>query len=300
MCRKLLFLIYFVVVVGMVSSAFAADYHVGSGQTFGFIEDAYEHSKAGDTIIIHEGKYTAVGFTSDDSKHDITFMRYNSDNVRIITSMETAYHTGWTIDGLSFSENGDSYYGINFVSRANFQQRGFDIKNCIFYNLASDSIYQSVSNFNARTYNNTIENCTFFNLSKRDGIRLANYAYDWTIKDCIFQNVKRWDQTVTNWGGYAINPSASNAIYADYCSFYDNGNNIGGSAQYGTNVTTNKQVYFASTDPNSPNFLWLMNYNDADILTGDSDGSYRGARPAPEPATVALLGLGWLLLRRRK
>jgi len=323
MCKKLLFLISFVSVLGIVGSAFAAELQVGpegTGYRYTTIEAAYNACSKGDIITIHgitDGgtwKYTMTGMKSDDSKHDVTFRRYGSDNIRLTTYVTTAYHTGWTIDGLSWANEASvtNYgYGVYFGSRANFTSGWFTIKNCIFYNLNNIGIYGYAANNTGACWNVTVENCTFYNLSKADAIRMKNYNYDWTVKDCIFQNVKRWDQTQTGWGGQGISANSGNNVYADYTSFYNNGVNCDGSdlgkpagddqGFYGTNVTTNRQVNFDTTnDPNSRFFMWLTYANADAILTGDTEGSYRGARPAPEPATVALLGLGGLALLRRR
>ena len=58
MCRKLIFLISFVLVIGLVSSAFAAEWHVKKGGRYDTIEKAYDAATAGDTITIHTGVYS--------------------------------------------------------------------------------------------------------------------------------------------------------------------------------------------------------------------------------------------------
>jgi hypothetical protein len=329
MCKKLLFLISFVALGWLVSGAYASEIHVyGYDDTAEYktLEEAWLDTSAGDTIVLHgdpsnNGIYrgyadtTAGLFKSNDGKQNVTIKAYNDgskyDNVQLVTPITLGYKTGWTLDGLTWANT--TTQGVYLADRA-FVSGWIDIKNCIFYNCGNNPIFSSLTSGTSHAYwNVTVENCTFMNQGNHDGIRLQRYNYDWTVKDCIFQNIKHWDNSTTDWGGQAISANDGNVVYADYCSFYNNAVNADGeqpghgysasdNALYGTDVTTNLHVYFQSTDANSPVFMYLAGsyLNDAKILTGDSEGGYRGARPAPEPATIALLGLGGLALLRRR
>lgn len=337
MCKKILFLISFVVVLGLMSSAFATEYHVKQGAGTGAcpyggtwyetLDDAYDGIQlvgtvgggAGSDVVIHNAVGQNFGRYSPDNNwrndmdglHDITFKRYATDHV-IVEKFGLAYHSGWSFDGLVFDgKNEADCFAFFARSTEPREHNGHSWKNCIFTNTNDKGIDASTTT-GCEVRDLTIENCTFWNITGSDGIRSKYYGYNWTVKDCIFQSIKHWADD-TGYTGTAVSTSDGGDFYSDYCTFYDNGRNVNGppysdgTSYFGTDCTTDVMVQlvgadlrFGTLEMENPKFLFLKNSNDASVLTGDSDGSYRGARPTPEPATIALLGLGGLALLRRR
>lgn len=315
MCKKILFLISFVVVLGLMSSAFATEYHVKQGASgacpyggtwYDALDDAYSvinsigTTAKGSDIVIHNavgqnfGRYDPDNNwrNMDDSIHDITFKRYGTDHI-VVENFGSAYHTGWGYEGIVFdgTNNADcfAFYIRTNTKTENDHHDGTYWKNCIFTNAQDKGIDASTTTGNPLN-DCTVENCTFWNITGSDGIRNKYWSYNWTIKDCIFQSIKHWADD-TGYTGTAISSSDGGDIYADYCSFYDNGRNLsgpdgpdldtipdGGDSWYGTDCTTTVMVQFVGGDLrfgdleiDNPMFLFLKGNNDAKILTGDSE-----------------------------
>jgi hypothetical protein len=325
MCKKLIFLVSFVVMIGLVGNAFATERHVGPGYRLTTLEAAFNASSAGDIITVHENtdgsakRYTFSGgwMKSDDSKHNITFRAYHDgtkyDNIILNSPMEVAYKTGYTFEGFIHGDNpGNFHHGFIQWDRAGFTGGWHMIKNCIFANLNTQGVYYYAT-ASSLNWNTTIENCTFVNITADNGLDMGKYCYDWTVKDCLFVNMKGWDQATSQWSNVVAveYDTGKDLCYLDYCSFYNNQADFEpldptrlhdrSMARYGLWTTTDKPVQFANiTDPCNELFGYLTFNNHYAIQHGDSDGSYRGARPTPEPATIALLGLGGLVLLRKR
>ena len=198
MCKKILFLISFVVVLGLMTSAFATEFHVKQGATgactyggawYDTLDDAYDAIQAigtggqgaGSDIVIHNavgsnfGRYVPDNNwrNADDGLHDITFKRYGTDHV-IVENFVSAYHSGWAYDGIVFdgNDNGDAFafYIRSKAKTENWDYSGTSWKNCIFTNTNDKGIdAQTTTGY---LYNDcTVENCTFWNITGSDGIR---------------------------------------------------------------------------------------------------------------------------------
>ena len=111
--------------VGMVS---AVDLHVGEGQQYSTINDAYDDSQDGDTIIIHPGIYidniyyiyndiAIVGSTSNPSDVILESSYYGHPVFRFRTGSVSR------VENLTFR---NSYNGINVTNAS------LDVHNCIF------------------------------------------------------------------------------------------------------------------------------------------------------------------------
>jgi hypothetical protein len=302
MCRKLICLISFVV---LASSAFAAEYHVGTAYRETTVEAAYALVTSGDTITVHAGTYTldTTGtYKTDDSIHNLTIRAAAGEHVVMDVGFNyMRYHSGWTIDGLVFNK-----YSYDTIVLDN-DMHDFTVKNCIFSNSGSQDIYCYDTEITGTL---TIENCTFYNNSSNDAIRIKRTNGYTVIEDCLFVGLRHIGDPSEHWVGKSISCSTFlGTIVSDYCSFWDNANDHGSSTYYGTMNTSDHSSFTGPSE--AINFLNTTNAYAADFLyqsmgnaqilkAGDSDGSYRGARPTPEPATVALLGLGGLVLLRRK
>jgi len=121
--------------------------------------------------------------------------------------------------------------------------------------------------------------------------------------------------------GYASTEAFHNSIFvntvngaiggagstADYSIFYNNGSDLGsGVVDNGGNMFATNPL-FASTDPNSPNFLMLQPNSpaigaasDSGLYAGNDIGALGAVVPEPVSGSLLFIGLPMLLLRKRR
>jgi hypothetical protein len=300
MQRKVLLAIAIMFMVGTVANAVTLE--VGSGKTYATIQAAIDvcyggqiaygdrpNDTLGETIIVYPGSYAGfnmpAGYDCMTVKAAVHPLNQTSASQRtIITGTCSNNYTA----AASASE-GSLYEGFyvnsTHATSAVLQTYGR-------MNTWSHMIIYSGAGTNAAIYGysqwgqEVYENATVYDMG---------YPYSEGYMSQLNIN----DSIVANCDNEGVGTAYSN-IKGDsggYNIFYSNG-----TGDYGTYVSdaTDKNVdpVFASTNPADDNFLWLGASSPG--LGNDRDGINRGAL-APEPATLALLGLaGAFVLRRRR
>ncbi len=280
----------FVVVLMISSFASATTLQVGSGQTYATVSAAYATASAGDILNIHAGTYTSMPDLSGNGPESITFQRNGTDKVvfDLTGDMYLRYDDNYIFDGIIFDARDTGDYAVYLRTDA----RHTTFKNCVFYGAGTAGLYAyDVSGHWVSDIK--VEHCTFFD--NNTGMRGAGNAYlgdgNGEIKDNLF---------VSNTTG--IDNDGKQALTVNYSAFWNNTTNTNGNntVTLGTGTTTTTTVTFASTDIADDNFLWLDSGISTGISEGASDGSYMGAFDVvPEPATIALLVMGFGFLRRK-
>ena len=327
MTKKIIFLVSLVFV--MCGGAFATILNVGSGQTYSDIPTAYAAAVSGDTINIHAGTYNDVpAMSGDDGKNNVTFRAaVNTRNaqgfyedVRIKTEgLYMRYNDGITFEGLIFegttyTDSADptnlqyTLYLRNVSGSASSNVNNLTVKNCIFTDSGRTPIYSySYTGTGNEMKDWVIENNTFYNNAEVANIRMYRAVTNMTMKDNLFlyaTGAYKTDPVVSGDGkGWGVaGQDASSAYTVTYSAFYGNEEGPNNpNATLGTGTLTAVDPTFETTTRASQYVFYLDETVQNSILTGASDGGYMGARPMiPEPATIALLGLGGSFLVRRR
>jgi hypothetical protein len=289
-------------------------------------EAAYMAANDYDVITIKRGVYpsgdwpamnSSIGTAGRGTANGVTFRAYHdgSNYHKVVADKlywYIRYRQNFKFDGLIFVNDTDNA-NYNFYFRNDGETvDGMEITNCIFYNMDAYGIYCYGANTANQISNTVIDNCTFIGTDivnpTNHGIRLYRTCFNSTVQDSIFFQLG-------GYGVYARNPE--DRVYVDYSTFWrcnwDDGvaggfDPVNGPpydtryAYVGTGCLVNTTCpNFRSLDPTSNSFGYLDPSCSTAITLGDSEGSYMGARPVPEPATMVLIALGGLLalFRRR-
>jgi len=299
MQRKVLLAIAVMFMITTVANAITLD--VGSGKAYATIQLAIDASYGGqiaygnrpndtlgETIVVYPGSYTGfaipAGYDCMTIKAAIHPLDQTSASQRV------------TLTGTS---------SINYSAAASAAEgnliEGFYVNSTH----TTSAVLQTYGRMN--TWKHMI-------IYSGAGANAAIYGYN-QIGQEVYENATIYDMGYPFSEGYesqlnigdsivAFNDNEGVGIAYSYLKGDSGGYNIfysNGTGDYGSYISdaTDKNVdpVFVSTNPADDNFLWLANTSPG--LDNDRDGINRGAL-APEPATLALLGLaGAFVLRRR-
>jgi hypothetical protein len=146
-----------------------------------------------------------------------------------------------------------------------------------------------------------IENVTIVG-NQQNGIAMNRALPQVTIKDSlIVDNGMYGIEGAETTFDLLLGDTPRNAVTNSAFWSNDDGARTGWTTVSGS--LTNVQPLFYSTDPNSPDFMYLSPSISSQVANGASDGGYMGARPVygiPEPASLSLVGLGALATIRQR
>lgn len=297
---------------------------------FSTIIDAHAAAAENDTIDIFAGTYQMNSLDLD-YKHGITYKAHQTAE----TQYEKVVVQNWgngnsiycrgtdnlTFDGLIFVGKGQDSatndYGVYmrspYVDRTTFTR-------CIFTAFGKYGLY----GYYGPGENTVIDQCSFINNKVGLYFNKSWSMLNDRITNCLFYDNQVWKPTewdgvwiYAHWDGYAARGASSyngsDGMILDYCALYGSyttvtdsvGNqldrySLSSDAQIGVGCVEDVAPTFLSLDWTDDSFGYLALSCDSLIGEGGDLGQSIGARPIPEPATISLLMLGLLGLRRRR
>lgn len=316
------------------TTLYVDDSYVGMDTAyFSSIQGAWDAAVDNDIIDIYSGVDGAylMANLNNVGKHGIT-MRAHATGDELLYEHVEVYNPGsnniytrgpdrMTFEGLIFRGKGQDYvgndYGI-YVRSPWAHDLTFD--HCIFTQAGKYAAYFYHSGSNI-----TIDHSSF--IRNKAGLRMNNSStlgQGYKVTNSLFYDNQKWSPEnwdtdliyhAAQWSGYAASlnqisgegvPTLQNSV--SYKSFsltpLTNGlSDLGQEAVAGTgNLFNVSKPTLQSANSGSAWFGYLTSDTIAAIANGADDGSYMGARPTivPEPATISLLMLGLLGLRRRR